>query len=48
MESCTKWSFWVETPVLVWLVVKVAPMNGLVSLGLKGLALLKVQALLTY
>ena len=46
-ESCTKWSIWVETPVLVWLVVEMALLGRLVALRCKELALVKVQLLLT-
>ena len=47
-ESCTKWSFWVKNPVLVWLAVEVALLDGLVALGHKELVPLKVQVPLTF
>ena len=40
--------FLVETTVMVWLVVKVAPLDRLVALRHKQLVPLKVQAPLTY
>ena len=44
-HSCTKWKFWVETPVLVWLMVEESQLTGLVALEYKELAPLKLKVL---
>ena len=48
-ESCTKWSFWVETPVMVWFLVVIALLDGVAAaLGHKKLAPLRFKVLLTF
>ena len=48
-QNCTKFSFWVQVPRLIWLVVVVALLDTVVAaLVHKGLAQFRLQALLTF
>ena len=48
-ESCTKWSFWLETPVLEWLVMVLVLLDRLVvALGYKKVVPLRFKVLLTF
>ena len=47
-ESCSKWSFCVDTLVLVWLVVVVALLDVIAVLGCKELVLPKLKTQLTF